>query len=370
MDVCTVTLSGQQPPLYLQINLTVHNYGLSTATQSLVNVLVSSDPFASPDDYVWLGGVPIPLLPPGQLYSTGIPVGLPPLPLGAYCMVAQCDAASQVVEGNENNNIVYTGPVLVGSDVVVDFFTYNELNALPVPLLGSYFSEPLSSVEVAVRVVNRGLVPVNNAFWLEFWGSRKGGLVLDEFLANSRVVPGVYALSSFDLLDVIQLYSVPDGPYTVVGVVDRTEAVTEVYENNNRTPVSGKRLLELRPPRGMNLHLQQFRFAPNPVGRGDWLKFSGSVINDGAEYSGPFWIEFWATRSKGLLTLDFPICDSVRVDTLRPGQQVFLLPYQRTLYSNIPAGTYSIICVVDRPDNIAENDESDNFIVSRNVIVF
>lgn len=370
VDFSTVSLSGQQPPLYLQINLTVHNWGLSTATQSVANVYLSKDLALSPDDYVWLMDVPVPRLPPGQQYSTAVPVGLPPLARGEYFLFAECDARHQVAEAIESNNVFYAGPVFVGSDLMFEFFTFNELQPIPVPGLGINFSEPGARIQIALRLWNRGLVPANTPFWLELWGSRAGGLVLSEFLANSRIVNGLNALTAYDLLDVITLNSMPDGPYTVVVVADRTNNVTEVMKNNNRSAVAGKRLLELRPIRPINLRVVQFRFAPNPVGRGDWIKFSGTILNDGSEYTGPFWIEFWASRSKTVPTLDFPICDSIFVETLRPGQQVFLTPYQRTLYRNVPPGEYSIVCVVDRPDNIAETDESDNFMVTNKVAIY
>ncbi len=52
---------------------------------------------------------------------------------------------------------------------------------------------------------------------------------------------------------------------------------------------------------------------------------------------------------------------------MRPGQQVFLQPYQRRLYRNIPTGKFHIICVIDRPDSISEDDESDNAATQLNV---
>ena len=144
-------------------------------------------------------------------------------------------------------------------------------------------------------------------------------------------------------------------------VLDRLNGVTEVYEANNRRPVAEKRLIELRPIRGINLRIPVFRFAPNPIRPGATLKFNGSVVNDGPEHSGPFWIEFWGSQAGRIPTTEFLLCDSIFIENLRPGQQVFLLPYQRMVHWNVPIGDCTIVCIVDRPDNISEYDESDNF---------
>ncbi|MCX8035722.1 MAG: M6 family metalloprotease domain-containing protein [Candidatus Sumerlaeia bacterium] len=364
--VTTVTATGQPAPNDLMIHLTVKNWTMTTATQSVARVAVSNDMTISPDDFFWVSDIAVPLLPPLEEFSTQIPVTAPNVPQGLYRVLSQCDVNNQVAEVSETNNVFYAGPAIVGVDLAFDFFTYTELHDAQVSNFNVRFSEPGTSMTVAVRVFNRGLWPVTNYYWLEFWGSRNGGFSLDEFLSDSRIMPPMGPLAIFDYMDTKKIWSVPDGRYTVMAVADRPNAVGEVFENNNRIAVAGKRLLELRPIRNMNLALYNFRFAPDPVRRGDWIKFNGTVVNDSGEYSGPFWIEFWASRST-FPQLDFQICDSIYIETLRPGQQVFLQPYQRRLYRDIPAGRFDVICIVDRPDNISEDDESDNYDVQFNV---
>jgi len=363
----TVTLSGQEPPLYLEVDLTVHNWGLTTASATWSHVYVSRDALLSPDDYLWISGVRVPELPPGAEYSTAILTGPPDVPLGAYQMLAQCDVIDEVVESHEENNVLDAGPVLVGPDITFETVWFDELQPNVVQSLGVKFSEPGSSVTIYMRVVNNGIIGAG-PFWLEIWGSRLGGLSLDDFLVNSEMIyGGIGPLSGLDLVWYKKLRSIPDGPYTLTPVADRPNDVTEVYEGNNRGPVAGKRLVELRPTRLINLRVPVFRFAPNPIRPGATIKFNGSVVNDGPEHSGPFWIEFWGSYDQWMPTPDFQLCDSIYIDNLRPGQQVFLQPYQRTVYWNVPTGEFTIICIADRPDNIAEANETDNYKFARHV---
>jgi hypothetical protein len=357
----TVTLSPQGPPLYLEVSATVHNWGQTTAPASSVNVYLSNDMLSSPNDYLWVAGLRVPLLPPGREALVAAPTGPPSLPQGQYYMFARCDALNEVAESHEENNAFLAGPVINGPDLAIQHFTYSEWQPKSVPSLGVQYSEPGSSVTIALRIVNRGILPTVGAYWLELWGSRTGGLTLNEFLSDSRFMPGLGALGHQDLLDVKRLLSIPDGPYTVTVVLDRTNRIAEVFEANNRMAVARKRLVELRAIRPTNLRVQMFRFAPNPIQRGDVLKWNGSIINDSPEFSGSFWIEFWGSRNRGMPTLDFPLCESIFIENLRPGQQVFLQPYLRSVYENGPTGDIAVICVVDRPDHIPESNEADNF---------
>ncbi|MBM3333138.1 M6 family metalloprotease domain-containing protein [Candidatus Sumerlaeota bacterium] len=356
----TVTATGLAPPSSLQINMTVANIGGTTAPASWTRVRLSTDKAASADDYVWISGAYVPALPAGAAYSSWATLGPPALTSTTLYMLTECDAFGNVAESNEKNNFFLAGMVINGVDLALDSFTYTEMQARTAASLNTRFSEPRSSVTLTARVANRGILPASRQFWLEFWGSRCGGLTLDCQLFTSRFIPALGPLSSYDIFDVWPLGSVTEGRYTVTAVVDRLQDVAEVFEANNRWPVPDKRLTELRPVRAANLQVVQFQF-PDSIGRNRVIKWNGSIINSGDEYSGPFWIEFWASYPKALATMDFMLCDSILIETLRPGQQVFLLPYQRILYNNVPTGTFTVFCVVDRLDGVSEWNETDNF---------
>jgi hypothetical protein len=355
----TITLSGQPAPSDLKINVTVHNWGQTAAGSTRARVYLSTDQALSANDYRW-ADLPVPLIPANAERTATLNVGAPPLSLGAYCMLVKCDALSQVVESNENNNVLYAGPVLVGPDLAFEYLTYSESAPRLVPDLNVRYSEPGTNVTVYGHVVNRGIKPAG-AFWLELWGSRTGGLFRDVSLFGSRLMSGLGPLGHLDISGPQRLSSVRDGRYTLTGVLDPDNRVGEVYERNNRASAAGKQLVELRPIRRVNLRLPVFRFGPNPVRRGGTLQFSGSVLNEGSEYSGPFWIEFFGSTNVAVPSPDFALCEGIYVPTLPPGGVFYLTPYTRTLNRNVPTGQIAAVCVVDRLDAICEPDESDNY---------
>jgi hypothetical protein len=154
---------------------------------------------------------------------------------------------------------------------------------------------------------------------------------------------------------------VPDGPYTVVAVLDRLGQVAESNEGNNRCAVARKRLLVIRPSGGANLVLENFGVTPEPLRRGLGFQPSGRVRNSGTENSGAFWIEFWGSLQQVYPEINFMLCDSIRVNNLAPGQALDLANYPRTVYADVPLVNCAVGCFVDRADQVNETDESDNY---------
>jgi M6 family metalloprotease-like protein len=363
-----VAPSGLAAPNDFYVAVTVCNFGATYANASWTNVFLSVDATLSVDDYPWAAWLYTPGLGPGEWYTVTAYVTAPAIPLGAYQMLVQCDALNNVAEAYEWNDVYWGGPVINGPDLAVDSTAFYEMEPSYVPERGIRFTEPNAKVLVYTRVVNRGLLPAGG-FWLEYFGSRTGGLYLDDYLfAPDSILSGVAALSYVDQWSIKAAQSISDGAYTFTAVVDRLRQVPEVYDTNNRG-VAGDPIFQIRPLRPCNLKIPVFKFAPNPIRPGDIIKFNGSIGNDGAEHSGPFFVEFWACPNQDIVTPLFSVCDPIYVDNMRPGQQLFLQPYVRAMYANLPLGTYTIVCVVDRSDRIAEPDETDNFKFVRNVTI-
>jgi hypothetical protein len=196
-------------------------------------------------------------------------------------------------------------------------------------------------------------------FWVEFWGSRTGGLTLDAFLADSQYIPGLGVQGADPLELTRSLYGVPDGPWSVTIVLDRPGMVNEWSEANNRYVVPGKRLLVLRPPSNVDLAVEGFGIAPLPPLAGQVANLSGTVRNLGTEASGSFWIEFWRTGAPVYPQPDSMLCDSIRISDLAPSATVSLAAYPRVIYSGVPLDG-QIGCVVDRLDTVNETDETNN----------
>lgn len=197
-------------------------------------------------------------------------------------------------------------------------------------------------------------------FWVEFWGSRTGGITLDYLLADSVYVPKLAASDGVSLALARTFYSVPDGLYTVMFVVDRPNGVAEADEGDNRKVVPGKRLLTLRPKTKANISVEDFTVGPPHLRNGGTVLFGGKVRNTGTEAAGPFWIEFWGSFASLYPLMDFFLCDSLYVADLAPGAAIDLSTLTRTLYP-CPAGTFPVGCVADRIDQVNELDETDNY---------
>jgi hypothetical protein len=227
---------------------------------------------------------------------------------------------------------------------------------------------PGDTITLTVEVANVGTANTG-PFWLEYWGSRDGGLTLCDFLADSTHFANLAPGQTVRLSITKRLYSVSDGPYSVVVFADRPDDVSETNEANNRLTIAGKRLLVIRPATGANLVIENFQFH-RPSGL-TVFEVVGKVRNIGTDDSGPFWIEFWACPDDpDYPWLDRYLCDSILVDNLAPEGELDLSYYNnsRPLY-NIPSGQYAIICFVDRPDHVAETEETDNYAIVRGVTV-
>ena len=294
---------------------------------------------------------------PRQLYD---------VPEGVFMVGCFADRDDSVSEWDETNNYQFVdGQVFnrasresrpakagAGADIVVRSADVSPV--VPVQLA------PGDTITVTVEVANVGTADTG-PFWLEYWGSRDGGVTLADFLADSTRFANLAPGQTVRISTAKRLYGIPDGPYSVVVFADRPQDVSETNEANNRLTVAGKRLLMIRPPTGANLALENF--GCNIAGA--TIALDGTVRNTGGGDAGPFWIEFWASPGDpDYPWLDRYLCDSVRVNNLAPGGALSLLGILRPIYP-LPAGTYAVVGFVDRPDQVAETDETDNYAIVR-----
>jgi len=293
---------------------------------------------------------------PRQLYD---------VPEGVFMVGCFADRDDSVSESDETNNYQFVdGQVFnqaglearpakasAGADIVVR-------SADVSPVVPAQLA-PGDTITLTVEVANIGTANTG-PFWLEYWGSRDGGVTLADFLADSTRLANLAPGQTVRISTAKRLYGIPDGPYSVVVFADRPQDVSETDEANNRLTVAGKRLLVIRPPTGANLVVEDFSQAG--------ATFGGTVRNAGTGDSGPFWIEFWACPGDpDYPWLDRYLHDSIRVNNLAPGGE-FSLGFGRATYL-LPAGTYAAIAFVDRLDQVAETDETDNYAIVRGVAV-
>jgi hypothetical protein len=251
--------------------------------------------------------------------------------------------------------------LLLGADVAV-------LSADISPVAPTQ-SAPGDTITLTVELANQG-TGNTGPFWLEYWGSRDGGLTLCNFLTVSDHIANLAPGARVRLASAKPLWGIPDGPYSVVVFADRPGNVSESNESNNRRVIAGKRLLVIRPRLWFNLvdmAVSQFN-----VSVGSWPQavINGEVRNESPDDSGPFWIEFWACPGDP----DYPwfdryLCDSIQVDNLAPHGVIDFSDYPRRIYDSLPPGEYAVICFMDRLGQLTDVDYTDNYQIVRNVSI-
>jgi len=299
------------------------------------------------------------------------PRSLYKVPEGVFMVGCFADRDDSIAETDETNNYQFLdGQVFnrvalearpvktqVGADLVV--WSADISPVAPVQLA------PGDTITLTIELANRGSLNTG-PFWLEYWGSRDGGLTLGNFLADSTRLANLAPGQTVRLTMVKRLYGIPDGPYSFVAVADRPDDVSEINEGNNRLTVAGKRLLLVRPPSGANLVIQNFDAGQIVYGN---LMPGGYLRNTGTADSGPFWVEFWVCPGDpDYPWLDRFLCRSALVDNLPPQHEVPLYQFSHPVY-DMPSGQYVVIAFVDRPDHVAESDETDNYAMMRGVTI-
>jgi len=337
-----------------------------SAWVSVYGWLDSQNNWVGPEPVVFYKGVPG-AYPGHTETSKPISLAVPPTPgtytlwANAYDTEAEDWARQQFKQGfgdysNETewhrtmDMVTVGGPVNVNLSVTSSDFG-------PQAPVQMHPGDPLT---INAFVENLGQGPAGPC-WIEVWGSRTGGLTLDRFLATSLRLPGEIAGGgAYPWIATVPIYSIPDGPYTVVYTVNRLGEIAESSLLDDRTAVRSKRLLVIRPQTQVDLAVEGFALTPNPAHGGGPIAFSGRVINRGRERSGPFWIEFWGSWEWPYPALNFFLCDSIFTESLDPGGSVNLANYPRQLY-NVPTGAFTAGCVADRDDSINELDETNNY---------
>jgi hypothetical protein len=213
-------------------------------------------------------------------------------------------------------------------------------------------SKPGDLMTCSVTLRNAGASDTG-PFWVEFWGSRDGGLTLSEMLRESVVANNLRPGQTATLVSHAPLYSLPDGRYSLTVVADRLGNVEETVAGNNRLTVGNKRLLMIRPQGLANLTVEFFLPAYNMDAR---------IINSGTADSGPFWVEFWAAPGDPIYPgLHYFAADSIYCPNVPAGGELWTRSYERLAYDWLRGTDHTIICFVDRSDHVSETDETDNY---------
>lgn len=103
-----------------------------------------------------------------------------------------------------------------------------------------------------------------------------------------------------------------------------------------------------------------FDFSPAAVAVGGRLNLSGAIHNYSSGASAPAWLEFWLSANTSFARLDFPAIPAFVIPALAPGGEYRFETIVADLFPTIPDGYYRLGVIVDRPNSVAETNETNN----------
>lgn len=186
-----------------------------------------------------------------------------------------------------------------------------------------------------------------------------GGFFVDAFLDTPEPKPGdewdettwINALGPGEETVVfIDLYSLAPGDHVAWLYADADEGVAESDERNNEI---GPERFAIEDASGPNLTVSYFE----GVFDGSFTAYYLELTNEGGTGAGPFWVDIWTDR------LDDPgLCETGDlygyVEWIGPGETI---TWEPTIEAGPSIFWWDSVVFVDSCDDVAEDDESDNF---------
>lgn len=315
--------------------VTVCNQGNAGASTN-VDLFLSTDPVITTADS-WSGSAPIGYLSPGQCTTQQVFASPPGLPSGPYYLGVIADAFNGTSEILETNN-AFTGalmgygpqPDLVVTDVTGPASTYpGTFDAVVTVCNQGASGSPGTNVEL--RVSTDTTIDSTDAF--------AGGAPVPP-LAPGQCAPIPINASA----------PVPDGAYVLGGIVDPTNLVFEVIEQNN-AKAGGRIGIGSRP----DLVVTDVS-GPTSASSGSSLNVTATVCNQGTSNAYGTYMELHLSVDDNI-TVDDPFAGSASVPTLTPGQCA-AVPISG--WVSAPDGVYYLGTLLDPGHSLLELDTANN----------
>lgn len=354
-----------EPAGPLDVDAEVCNRGTDMAGPSELRLYLSADlvldgmaPGGPPGADPEIGGIPLPILSPGECWSGSLPGYPPALEEGAYHLVGAVDESGYVAELIESNNVRFGGPVGVGyaPDLIVTDLT--------APASARLF-DPFTA---GATVCNQGTTASPPA-WLAFYHSADTTLTGQmttpagpDPLAGNAEVPFLEAGACAAVTAMLAGNVTTDGAYYLGAIVDEYDDVPELFETNNA---------HLGPLMGMgdgpDLVVEQLD-GPPTAAPGEWIDVDLEVCNRGTFLSVPTLLHLYASPDAsiggqpagpggGPPSNDHPL-GPVSVPSLMAGQCHAAL--EAAALPPAEMGVFTLGAVVDEFESVPELIETNN----------
>jgi subtilase family serine protease len=352
-DLAPVSVSASpglmRPGQLLTIMGTIRNIGGTAASMSLANIYLSTDTLIGGNDHLLLANIWVPQLDPGTQYQFSRSTFVPsPFPNGNYYVGIICDSANAIVEGNENNNTLFSAqPVTIGlPDLAVTG--------------GSYYPHAVrpddGAVSLQATIQNSGVFTAD-ATSASIYLSRDSTITAsDTVLLAGLPCPALTSGSVFTITLPALATTTTLGTYYVGVICDVGHKVVESNESNNVRALPGTLLVTTATA---DLRVEGLDFSPIVLWRGDPIRFSGSIVNDGLATTQNFQVGFYIRQADS--SASRPLCAAVSVPPMAGnGDRFPLNTLARTVLGSVTSGTYTVGINIDEQKRIPETDKTNN----------
>jgi beta propeller repeat protein len=259
-----------------------------------------------------------------------------------YYIIAMVDAAydNSVSESNENNNIKFSGAMIVpDADLTMPSVS------------GPATAQTGGSMIVVNTVKNIGTKnsnPVHVYFYLS-----KDGTTLDKYLGSRYISGGLKAGASSTSYTNLTIPSNIFGSYYIIAVVDPLNETCETNKLNNI--VASSTTTNICTP---DLVITSISTGTTTYKRGDKITIQNTVKNQGSSTSKGFYVNFYLSNDSTITTSDTYLGQRYISGGLNAGisnieYTNFTIPYDAS-------GNYYIGAIVDSTNAVFESDESNN----------
>jgi len=346
----TFSPSALAPGDVINVVGTITNIGGATAPASWTQVYLSPDAVIGAGDYSLITGLAIPSLAPGAgavfSQSAFVPIGFPE---GPFYVGIACDVSNAVDEINEQNNAAPLPTMLL-------------IGRPDLQITGGGFAPALAmpggAIAVQATVKNAGPLTAA-ANWVHLYLSPDNRITTTDLLLQQGLHCPV--LTSGAVITINSIPTIPPttpvGTYYVGIVCDVNNEVAESNEANNAAALPGT-LVVTTPP---DLTVSYLDFAPTSLNAGGKLRFAGFVVNAGGlATTHTCWLEFYISRNADFSPPRVPLCDSIVLPALAGNGVYSLASLERTVYTNVASGAYTVGVVVDRINEISNESNKAN----------
>ncbi|MCC7380793.1 MAG: hypothetical protein IT384_03130 [Deltaproteobacteria bacterium] len=329
---------GADPGARIGVNVRATNIGTQTTTSTFrADVYLSTDETITTAD-TRLGSLNFATIAAGATRSATLTVNLSAgLAPGNYRIGAILDATNVVPEASKSNNVLVSGPFLVGPDLalrsVTSIATSGPGELLPVTLNVGSLGSPIASAGYAIYLSTDQTLDASD---------RRIGTGTVAVNRQADVVASVMARVPADIVP---------GDHYVIGRLDWRNRIAEVDENNN-TAVGPS--VDVIGPDVVAFEVEGDTFAF----RGETYRARATIRNSGGARAENLYYSFHLSDNQ-LVTISDPLLGEIGPVSLAAGQSI-TVTHQLPVSSSIAAGLYYLGLIADSTSQILEEQENNN----------